>query len=58
MTELNGAHYSLLKSLPKLSPDCGTNARVVELGLQFYKKEGLKVFNVRTSSGCMTVVIA
>ncbi len=38
MTESNGAHHSLLKSLPKLSFDCGTNGRVVELGLQFYKK--------------------
>ncbi len=29
----------LLRSPPKLSFDCGTNVRVVELGLQFYKKE-------------------
>ncbi len=38
MTESNGAHYSLLKSLPKLPFDCATNAPVVELGLLFYKK--------------------
>ncbi len=38
VTESNSAHHSLLKSLPKLSFDCGTNAPVVELGLQFYKK--------------------
>ncbi len=37
MTESNGAHNSL-KVFQNWSSDCGTNARVVELGLQFYKK--------------------
>ncbi len=44
MTVSNGAHHSLLKSLPKLSFDCRTSARVVELGLYnfiFKKREGL-----------------